>query len=206
VNHYEWEIRRRLMNAGLTDASIDKEIKHMHDGTVSARTCPGLKALGIMNFLEQPDDFSEPVCTGFARGPGDEIKVAPLKDSGKREEFSTGSRRDDRTGKGRFDLLFMGMPEALRRLAVLLERGAAKYGERNWEKGQPISRYIDSAVRHLHRAAQGYKDEDHLVQAAWNCLAAVETLHRIDAEERGAGKGLPSELNDVYSTPDVEPK
>ena len=123
-----------------------------------------------------------------------------LKDSGKRQEFSTGSRRDSRQGKGRFDLLFMGMAEALRRMAVLLERGAVKYDERNWEKGQPISRYLDSAVRHLHRAAQGQVDEDHLVQAAWNCLAAVETLHRIKNGQ------LPAELNDVYQSPDVEPK
>jgi len=142
---------------------------------------------------------------GFVRGPGDEIKVAPLKDSGKREEFATGSRRDSREGKGRFDLLFMGMPEALRRLAVLLERGAAKYGDRNWEKGQPISRYIDSAVRHLHRAAQGQVDEDHLIQAAWNCLAAVETLHRMIPEGNGTPP-LPLDLNDVYDNPNVEPK
>lgn len=139
---------------------------------------------------QQPDDF-------------DAREILPpqfLKDSGKREEFATGSRRDSREGKGRFDLLFMGMPEALRRMAVLLERGAVKYGERNWEKGQPIRRYLDSAVRHLHRAAQGQTDEDHLVQAAWNCLAAVETLDRIKNEE------LPTALNDVYPNPDVEPR
>lgn len=123
-----------------------------------------------------------------------------LKDSGQRESFSTGSVRDTRAGKGRFDLMFMGMPEALRRLAVLLERGAAKYGERNWEKGQPISRFLDSAARHLHRAAQGHTDEDHLVQLAWNALAAVQTLHRI---KEGT---LDPKLNDVYHTHDVEPR
>ena len=37
-----------------------------------------------------------------------------LKDSGKREEFPTGSRRDQRAGKGRFDLI---PTMALRRLA-----------------------------------------------------------------------------------------
>lgn len=123
-----------------------------------------------------------------------------LKDSGAREEFATGSKRDTREGKGRFDLLFMGMPEAVRRLAVLLERGAKKYGERNWEKGQPISRFLDSGIRHLSRAARGETDEDHLIQAAWNCLAAVETLRCI---KEGA---LPAELNDVYPSPDLEPK
>lgn len=145
---------------------------------------------------DQPDDFDEREAT-----PGEFVSLlGALKDSGAREEFATGSRRDSRAGKGRFDLLLMGMPEALRRLAVLLERGAAKYGERNWEKGQPISRYVDSAVRHLARAATGAVDEDHLVQAAWNCLAAVETLNRVRDGR------LPSSLNDVYETPDVEPK
>ena len=135
-----------------------------------------------------------------------EDKGQILKDSGKREEFSTGSRRDSREGKGRFDLLFMGMPEALRRLAVLLERGAAKYGERNWERGQPISRYIDSAARHLHRAAQGMTDEDHLIQLAWNAMAAVETLHRIKNGTLGAQPDEADRLNDVYLSHDVEPK
>jgi len=152
----------------------------------------------------QPDDFDPREDCNYIPPPI--LENSPndleyhLKDSGRREEFSTGSKRDSRHGKGRFDLLFRGMPEALRRMAVLLELGAAKYGERNWEKGQPISRYIDSAVRHLHRAAQGLTDEDHLIQAAWNCLAAVETLHRVYA------MSLPEELNDVYDHPDVEPK
>lgn len=117
-----------------------------------------------------------------------------LKDSGAREEFATGSKRDTRSGKGRFDLLFMGMPEAVRRLAVLLERGAEKYGERNWEKGQPISRFLDSGIRHAHRAAQGMTDEDHLIQAAWNFLAAAETKRRI---RDGI---LDPILDDVYGT------
>lgn len=114
-----------------------------------------------------------------------------LKDSGKREEFATGSRRDTREGKGRYDLLLVGMPDALRELAVLLERGAEKYGERNWEKGQPVTRYLDSAVRHLACAADGMEDEQHLIQAAWNALAAYQTRVRA---RRG---DLPAELDDV---------
>ena len=55
-----------------------------------------------------------------------------VMDSGERQEFSTGSVRDTRKGKGRFDLL---PPKAIRRLAVHFESGAIKYGDRNWEKG-----------------------------------------------------------------------
>ena len=112
----------------------------------------------------------------------------PIKDSGKRQEFTTGSRRDTRDGKGRFDLLPM---RALKRLARHFEAGALKYGDRNWEKGQPISRYVDSAFRHLAAYTQGERDEDHLIAAAWNIMCAADT------EERVAVKLLPKELNDV---------
>jgi hypothetical protein len=112
----------------------------------------------------------------------------PIKDSGTREQFDTGSRRDTREGKGRFDLLPM---RAITRLARHFEAGAKKYGERNWEKGQPISRYLDSAIRHSCKHLQGERDEDHLIAAAWNLMCAADTEERIKAGL------LPKELNDI---------
>ena len=109
------------------------------------------------------------------------------KDSGQRQEFDTGSRRDTRDGKGRFDLI---PPIALRRLAGLYERGAAKYGDRNWEKGQPVMRYVDSALRHLNEFAAGEPTEDHAIAVAWNAFAIVTTLELIAAGD------LPAELDD----------
>ncbi len=91
------------------------------------------------------------------------------KDSGVREEMPTGSVRDSREGKGRFDLI---SPFALRRLAGVYERGSIKYADRNWEKGQKFSRCLDSALRHLNCFAMGWTDEDHVSQALWN-LAAI---------------------------------
>lgn len=93
-----------------------------------------------------------------------------LKDSGKREEFQTGMVRDTRTGKGRFDLI---SPIALRRLAAVYEKGAIKYSPRNWEKGAPMSRFMDSALRHLNQFKEGDRDEDHLAQAAWNIFCML---------------------------------
>jgi hypothetical protein len=110
------------------------------------------------------------------------------KDSGKREEFETGSRRDTREGKGRYDLI---SPLALRRLALVCERGAGKYGDRNWEKGQPMSRYLDSALRHLQQYLAGDRSEDHLGQAMWNAMALIHT------EELTANTGMPATLNDL---------
>ena len=116
------------------------------------------------------------------------MEFAEVKDSGKREEFATGSRRDTREGKGRYDLL---PAHAIYRLARHFENGAAKYQPRNWEKGQPLSRYLDSALRHIFKFLGGSREEDHITAAAWNCLAFVETEHRIQ-EGR-----LPKELDDL---------
>jgi len=93
-----------------------------------------------------------------------------LKDSGKREDFSSGAVRDVRKGKGRFDLV---TPVGLRRVAVVYEKGAEKYAERNWEKGMPMSRCMDSALRHLNQYKEGLRAEDHLAQACWNILTMM---------------------------------
>ena len=55
------------------------------------------------------------------------------------------------------------------------ENGALKYGEHNWEKGIPISRYIDSALRHLMKDLAGETDEDHAAAFVWNCMCAAWT-------------------------------
>ena len=101
------------------------------------------------------------------------------------EHFPTGSVRDSREGKGRFDLL---PPRALRLLARHFELGAQRYGERNWELGQPLSRLMDSTLRHLFRYMElgeparpvedGIPYEDHLTAAACNILAAMEIRER----------------------------
>ncbi|MFQ6077463.1 MAG: dATP/dGTP diphosphohydrolase domain-containing protein [Candidatus Bathyarchaeia archaeon] len=111
-----------------------------------------------------------------------------IKDSGKRQEFSTGAHRDVQGGKGRFDLL---PPRAIRALAIHFEKGCRKYGDRNWEKGIPISRYLDSALRHIFQFLQGEEDENHLIAAIWNLVCCYETILRI---QEG---GLPAELYDL---------
>lgn len=119
-----------------------------------------------------------------------------IKDSGSRTEFDTGAVRDGRTGKGRFDLLPL---LAMWRLAKWYEKGCLKYGDRNWEKGIPISKYIDSALRHLIKFICGFKDEPHLTAARWNLAGASDTLDRI---KLGL---LPESLNDLpYTFKDLD--
>ena len=118
-------------------------------------------------------------------------KFDKVKDSGKNEEFSTGSIRDTQKGKGRFDLV---APYAMLRIAQHYENGSSRYGDRNWELGQPLSRYLDSAERHLTKIKMGLEDEDHLSACCWNIMAIIETQKRI---ELGI---LPKELDDLPTT------
>ena len=104
-----------------------------------------------------------------------------LPDSGNRENFSTGSVRDTRDGKGRFDLI---SPIALKRIAQHYEKGAVKYEDRNWEKGQPLMRYFDSALRHLNSYTENLltgrsSKEDNLAACLWNIMAFIHTEYMI---------------------------
>lgn len=83
-----------------------------------------------------------------------------------------------------------GYYEMFRNLAIHYENGAKKYGGHNWRKGQPISRYIDSSVRHFIKMLDGETDEDHKSAFVWNIVAILQTLEDI---ESGL---LPKELND----------
>ena len=98
------------------------------------------------------------------------MKYEKVKDSGKREDFQTGSKRDTREGKGRYDLI---PPRCIARLAKHYENGSQKYGPRNWELGQPSSRYLDSLLRHAFRYADGERDEDHLSAIVFNAFGIM---------------------------------
>jgi len=111
-----------------------------------------------------------------------ETKCVDLK------ELGNGVKRDNNEGKGAYELI---SPLALKRLAQVYERGAKQKGGRNWEAGFPMSRCIQSALRHTEQYLEGMRDEDHLAQAAWNLFAAIHF------EEQIARGNLPTELNDL---------
>ncbi len=114
-----------------------------------------------------------------------------VEDSGDHKQFETGAVRDSATGKGRFDLI---TPIGLKRLAKHYENGARKYSERNWEKGIPLMRFLDSALRHLNTYKECLltgetPEEDHMAAVAWNALGFIHTEEMIQ-------KGLLSETLD----------
>lgn len=105
------------------------------------------------------------------------------KDSGQRQEYESGMHRDTQKGKPRFDLIAPeDLPyqrQMLTRWAGLMERGAVKYGDRNWEKAKSAEerdRFRGSAFRHFMQWYSGEDDEDHGAAVFFN-LAAAEYVH-----------------------------
>lgn len=98
------------------------------------------------------------------------MKFDKVKDSGAREDMSTGSRRDTQVGKSRPDLM---NPLVLRRLGMHFANGCDKYGEKNFELGQNTSRYRASLGRHMLDYDEGLKDEDHLAAIIWNAMGIM---------------------------------
>ena len=97
------------------------------------------------------------------------------KDSGKREEFPTGMRRDTQDDKPRYDLIDRAF---LKRWAELMARGAKKYGEENWRKAatnDELTRFRSSALRHMFQYLEGDTSEDHAAAVAFN-LAGAEMV------------------------------
>lgn len=93
-----------------------------------------------------------------------------VKDSGKRQEFETGAKRDTQDGKVLYGLI---PPYPLKRLAQHYTNGAVKYGENNWTKGIPMSRTWESLERHVQAYKEGDDSEDHLAAIAWNAFALM---------------------------------
>lgn len=104
------------------------------------------------------------------------------------KRFATGAIREEKGGKGRYDLI---SPVFERVLAAVLEDGAAIHGDRNWEKGLPLSSLLDSLRRHLNQILLGEDDEDHLGHFAWNAMAFV---HMVCMVRSGA---LPPGVDDL---------
>lgn len=69
--------------------------------------------------------------------------------------------------------------DAMLELARHFEDGAAKYGERNWERGIPTHCYIDSAVRHYFKHIRGDEDEPHERAFLWNLLCCAWTVRHL---------------------------
>lgn len=105
-----------------------------------------------------------------------------VKDSGVRQEYESGMRRDTQEGKPRYSLLPMPM---LTRWAMHMTKGAEKYGAHNWQLAnseEELDRFKDSAFRHLIQWLSGETDEDHASAILFNVAAAEHVRSKLDGE------------------------
>jgi hypothetical protein len=99
------------------------------------------------------------------------------KDSGAREQYDSGMVRD--IDKDKPDYTLIDGP-FLYRWAMLMVRGAEKYGRDNWRKAdseKELHRFQASALRHMHQWLDDdpSDNEDHAAAVAFN-LAAAEMV------------------------------
>ena len=73
------------------------------------------------------------------------------------------------------DEYFADRETAVLEHAIQLENGAIKYGPRNWQRGIPLDRYVDSGIRHYVKHLRGDNDERHDRAALWNMLCGAWT-------------------------------
>lgn len=116
------------------------------------------------------------------------VKKFVTKDSGKREEYYSGMKRDIQNGKPQFSLC---LPKGqkyedtlLYRWAMLMERGRDKYGWRNWELAESeeeLERFKASAFRHLIQWLTDADDEeDHAAAVLFNINAAEFVKQKLE--------------------------
>ncbi len=96
-----------------------------------------------------------------------------VKDSGARQEFSSGMVRDTTEGKVDYTLALDG--PMFERYAEHLTKGAVKYSPRNWmqaEGQEELDRFRQSALRHFLQWYWGNVDEDHASAVFFNINGA----------------------------------
>ena len=161
------EALRRIEELAAREAS-SSAIVHKHTGINAGA--------GQSTYVEEPSDIAE------------EIAIAELTEARR----NSAGRKDD-SGKDRLELI---PPEAVFALARVLAFGAAKYEDRNWEKGMKWGRVFGAALRHLwawwggrgpttKSFLLGDLDSETKFSHLWHALCCVTFL--VAYEERGIG-------------------
>jgi len=116
------------------------------------------------------------------------------KDSGKREEYKSGMRRDLQDNK---PSLYIWIPQDIpyeeqlwTRIGYLARRGANKYGVRNMDLADSsveLERFKDSALRHMMQWLSNETDEDHAAACFFNLLQAENVKYRMSTSKKIGG-------------------
>ena len=105
-----------------------------------------------------------------------------VNDSGARQDYSSGMRRDLEDEKTDFTLALDG--PMFSRYAEHMTKGAKKYGRRNWQLAnseEELARFKRSALRHIIQWLEGARDEDHMAATVFNLNAASFVEDRLAA-------------------------
>ncbi len=107
------------------------------------------------------------------------------KDSGERIEFESGMHRDSQEGKPRYDLLHEPL---LTEWALLMGRGAEKYGDNNWKLAnskEELFRAKASAWRHFIQFLRGDDDEAHHAAICFNIGFIMYIMDKLNVDIDG---------------------
>lgn len=74
------------------------------------------------------------------------------------------------------ELIFGDINTAILEVAIHMEEGCKKYGDRNWEMGMPLHNYINSCTRHYTKWLRRDTDENHNRATLWNVICAIWTM------------------------------
>lgn len=130
--------------------------------------------------------------------------VKPVKDSGERQDYASGMRRDTQEGKPDFRLIIpLDVPYEklwITQLGHLMRLGAEKYGERNWEKAnskEELLRFQGSAYRHMMQAMSGEDDENHLAAVIFNVIAWMTLEYKLGLKKPPTAEEVYGNWNDM---------
>jgi hypothetical protein len=106
-----------------------------------------------------------------------------VKDSGKRQDYPSGMRRDVQDGKPDYTLIHVPF---LTRIAFHLGKGLIKYGRDNWKfanSQEELQRFKGSALRHMMQWLSDDLDEDHMAAVCFNLMCAEYVKERLEQEK-----------------------
>lgn len=107
-------------------------------------------------------------------------------------QFKSGMKRNDSTGKPRFDLICPLSQEydktLLYRWAMLMAKGMEIYSARNWEQAnglEELESFKASAERHFRQAMSGDTTEDHFAAVLFNLNGIVYLMDKLKCDVKG---------------------
>ena len=159
-------IDKNSMGTGIVEKGEEKLIGRSPSFEKTKAEWPKSLCPGAEDILVNEDEAKELTGKAFEEVRKSNLSEALDKLSGKKSD----------EGKLRFSLLPW---DALEKVVEVLEYGAEKYGEKNWQKTEDgYCRYIDAAYRHLKSIMRGFDFDDesdllHIAHAAASLLFAV---------------------------------